>query len=151
VDREVTPRAVLIGLAFEGPELLAQTFADLREQGERLGMRFLEVARPVLHSRLGAPVVQRFERVREQLETQVRSLAEVGHIEEVRSRVHAQRGVRRAVDGLFDRLAGAPLVPEFVVAQGATFAGGLMDAWQGRTEPVPAPVVFPTRPVPAHM
>jgi hypothetical protein len=157
VERSVTPRAVLIGLVFEGPERMAQTFMGLFEEGERLGMQ-----------------------VRERVEAHARGLAEVGRIEEVHSRTLARQRLRKVADGLSDRLAGAAQIRELIAMAGTTLAKELMAAMQERTalandrmehlvrslfhgrvpareaepsqeEPAPSPLVFPTRPVPAHL
>jgi hypothetical protein len=114
------------------------------------GEGLLRVATPVLRSRLGAPAVQRFERVRARVEAQAREFVEVGRMEEVRSRALAQQTVRKVVDGILDRIEDTDHRVERFLRSLFRDPAPPRTASPPQQEGSPSPPVFPTRPVPAH-
>ena len=126
-------RHVLVGLIFDTQTKLGQRLAALGRFERRASRRLLAPLRPLSKSRLGQSINTQFEDLVRRGESEVARLAEIGKIEEYRSRKLAITATTETVDESIDFLTDNEELQELITMQGVGIAGEALEEMRERT------------------
>lgn len=126
-------RHVLVGLIFDSQTKLEQRLAELGRFERRTSRRLAVPFEPLGRSRLGRYFNSRFESLVRRGESEVARLAEIGKIEEYRSRKLALTATTETVDESIDYLTDNEELQELITMQGVGIAGEALEEVRERT------------------
>ena len=126
-------RHVLVGLIFDSQTKLEQRLTALGRFERRASRRLLAPFKPLGKSRLGQRLSSRFEGLVRRGEYEVARLAEVGKVEEYRSRKLALTATTETVDESIDYLTDNEELQELITMQGVGIAGEALEEVRERT------------------
>jgi hypothetical protein len=126
-------RHVLVGLIFDSQTKLEQRLTALGRLERRASRRLLAPFKPLGKSRLGQRLNSRFEGLVRRGEYEVARLAEVGKVEEYRSRKLALTATTETVDDSIDYLTDNEELQELITMQGVGIAGEALEEVRERT------------------
>jgi hypothetical protein len=126
-------RHVLVGLIFDSQTKLEQRLASLGRMERRTSKQMLAPFEPLGRSRLGRYFNSRFDSLIRRGESEVARLAEIGKVEEYRSRKLALTATNETVDSSIDYLADNEELQELITMQGVGIAGEALEEVRERT------------------
>ena len=126
-------RHVVVGLIFDSQTKLEQRLASLGRFERRTSRRLLAPFEPLGRSRFGRYFNSHFEGLVRRGESEVARLAEIGKIEEYRSRKLALTATTETVDTSIDYLTDNEELQELITMQGVGIAGEALEEVRERT------------------
>ena len=126
-------RHVLVGLIFDSQTKIEQRITALRRFEQRTSRRLLAPFEPLSKSKLGRNFNSRFENFVRRGESEVARLAEIGKVEEYRSRKLAITATTETVDESIDYLTDNEELQELITMQGVGIAGEALEEVRERT------------------
>ena len=126
-------RHVVVGLIFDSQTKLEKRLASLGRFERRTSKRMLAPFEPLGRSRLGRFFNSRFEGLVRRGESEVARLAEIGKVEEYRSRKLALTATTETLDTSIDYLTDNEELQELITMQGVGIAGEAIEEVRERT------------------
>ena len=126
-------RHVLVGLIFDSQTKLEQRLTALGRFERRASRRLLAPIKPLGKSRLGQRINSHFEGLVRRGESEVARLAEIGKVEEYRSRKLTLTATTETVDESIDYLTDNEELQELITMQGVGIAGEALEEVRERT------------------
>ena len=126
-------RHVLVGLIFDSQTKLEQRLTALGSFERRASRRLLAPNKPLGKSRLGQRINSHFEGLVRRGESEVARLAEIGKVEEYRSRKLTLTATTETVDESIDYLTDNEELQELITMQGVGIAGEALEEVRERT------------------
>jgi len=126
-------RHVLVGWIFDSQSKMGQRLAALRRFERRASRRLAAPLKPLGRSRLGQSLNTRFEDLVRRGEYEIARLAEIGKVEEYRSRKLALTATTETVDESIDFLTDNEELQELITMQGVGIAGEALEEMRERT------------------
>lgn len=133
LEDSVSAFHVLVGLIFDTQTKVERRLSALGQFERRVSKRLLAPFKPLVRSRLANPTNHRFENLVRRGEKEVARLAEIGKVEEYRSRKLALTATTDTVDSSIDYLADNEELQELITAQGIGLAGEVLEELRERT------------------
>jgi hypothetical protein len=124
---------VLVGLIFDSQTKLEQRLTALGRFERRASRRLLAPIKPLGKSRLGQRINSHFEGLVRRGESEVARLAEIGKVEEYRSRKLTLTATTETVDESIDYLTDNEELQELITMQGVGIAGEALEEVRERT------------------
>jgi hypothetical protein len=129
----IKTRHVLVGLLFDSQNKLEQRLKSLRRFERSASRRLFAPIKPLGKSRLGQRFTARFEDLVRRGESEIARLAEIGKVEEYRSRKLALTATTETVDDSIDYLTDNEELQELITMQGVGIAGEALEEVRERT------------------
>lgn len=126
-------RHVLIGMIFDSQTKMEQRLAALGRFERRASRRISAPFKPLGKSRLGQYFNARFEDLVRRGEYEIARLAEIGKVEEYRSRKLALTATTETVDDSIDYLTDNEELQELITMQGVGIAGEALEEMRERS------------------
>lgn len=126
-------RHVMVGLIFDSQTKLEQRLASLGRFERRASRRLAAPFEPIGKSRFGRYFNSRFEDLVRRGESEVARLAEIGKVEEYRSRKLTLTATTETVDESIDYLTDNEELQELITMQGVGIAGEALEEVRERT------------------
>jgi hypothetical protein len=126
-------RHVLVGLIFDSQAKLEKRITALRRFERRTSRRLLAPFEPLNKSKLGRNFSSHFDNLVRRGESEIARLAEIGKVEEYRSKKLALTATTETVDDSIDYLTDNEELQELITMQGVGIAGEALEEVRERT------------------